>query len=97
MARQLLLLFADQDTVSAQRSPSLNAHTLFFLRLQAVEMFLDEKVGYMDIVKLVEQCCDAHRRELVMAPSLDEIVHYDAWARQWVAQRAGKEQPLAVA
>eukprot|EP00891_Asterochloris_glomerata_P005010 jgi/Astpho2/5010/Aster-05944 len=64
---------------------------------QAVEMFLDEKVGYMDIVKLVEQCCDAHRRELVMAPSLDEIVHYDAWARQWVAQRAGKEQPLAVA
>ena len=97
MAGQLLLLFADQDTVSAQRSPSLNAYTLFFLRLQAVEMFLDEKVGYMDIVKLVEQCCDAHRRELVMAPSLDEIVHYDALARQWVAQRAGKEQPLAVA
>ena len=60
-------------------------------------MFLDEGIGYMDIVKLVEQCCDAHRRELVMAPSLDEIVHYDAWARQWVAQKAGKEQPLAVA
>ena len=60
-------------------------------------MFLEEKVGYMDIVRLVEQCCDAHRQELVMAPSLEEIVHYDAWARQWVAQEAGKRQTLAVA
>jgi 1-deoxy-D-xylulose-5-phosphate reductoisomerase len=52
---------------------------------QAVELFLDERMAYLDIVRFVERCCDAHRAELVAAPSLDEIVHYDLWARDWVA------------
>lgn len=64
-------------------------------------MFLDEKIGYMDIVRAVEACCDAHRQELAMAPSLDEIVHFDSWARRWVAENMGsgrqQRQQLAVA
>lgn len=54
--------------------------------LQAVELFLDEKIGYMDIVPVIERCCEAHRAEFVEAPGLEEIVHFDTWARDWVAE-----------
>lgn len=50
-------------------------------------MFLDEKVSYLDIMKLNEACCEAHKSELVAMPSLDEIVHYDQWARRWVKEK----------
>ena len=30
---------------------------------QAVELFLEEKIGYMDIVPVIERCCEAHRDE----------------------------------
>ena len=68
------------------------------LILQAVEMFLDEKIGYMDIVKTVEKCCDAHMQELLQKPSLDEIVHFDQWARDWVSgnvKSAKSREPVA--
>ena len=65
--------------------------------LQAVEMFLDEKIGYMDIVKTVEQCCDKHQQELLQKPTLDEIVHYDQWARDWVSSNVGSSSRQAVA
>ena len=58
---------------------------------QAVEMFLDEKIGYLDIMKEVEAACEAHQQDLVASPSLEEIVHYDQWARDFV-----KEHVLAV-
>ena len=68
--------------------------------MQAVEMFLDEKLGYMDIVKTVERGCDAHQQELLQKPSLDEIVHFDQWARKWVSSNIGSQQgskqPVAV-
>ncbi|KAF8060091.1 hypothetical protein HT031_005030 [Scenedesmus sp. PABB004] len=53
---------------------------------QAVQMFIDHQVGYLDIMRLNAACCEAHKAELVAAPSLEEIVHYDAWARRWVAE-----------
>lgn len=56
--------------------------------MQAVELFLDEKIGYLDIMRLVEKTCDEHKKELVQAPSLDEIVHYDSWAREFADQAA---------
>ena len=48
---------------------------------------LDEKVSYLDIIKLNEACCEAHKRDLVALPSLEEIVHYDTWARKWVKDK----------
>ncbi|EFJ45264.1 hypothetical protein VOLCADRAFT_82431 [Volvox carteri f. nagariensis] len=54
---------------------------------QAVQMFIDEKVHYLDIMKLNEACCEAHKSELVASPDLETIVHYDAWARRWVADK----------
>ncbi|KAF3512719.1 hypothetical protein F2Q69_00005103 [Brassica cretica] len=52
---------------------------------KAVEMFIDEKISYLDIFKVVELTCDKHRSELVTSPSLEEIVHYDLWAREYAA------------
>ncbi|XP_074567950.1 1-deoxy-D-xylulose 5-phosphate reductoisomerase, chloroplastic-like [Curcuma longa] len=52
---------------------------------KAVELFIDEKIKYLDIFKVVELTCDAHRKELVAKPSLEEIVHYDLWAREYAA------------
>uniref|UniRef100_A0A224XC68 1-deoxy-D-xylulose-5-phosphate reductoisomerase n=1 Tax=Hypericum tomentosum TaxID=1137039 RepID=A0A224XC68_9ROSI len=50
---------------------------------KAVEMFIDERISYLDIFKIVELTCAKHRDELVVAPSLEEIVHYDSWARDY--------------
>lgn len=52
---------------------------------KAVEMFIDEKISYLEIFKIVELACDKHRNELVKSPSLEEIVHYDLWARDYAA------------
>ncbi|KAF3502085.1 hypothetical protein F2Q69_00040046 [Brassica cretica] len=52
---------------------------------KAVKMFIDEKISYLDIFKVVELTCDKHRNELVSSPSLEEIVHYDLWAREYAA------------
>lgn len=53
---------------------------------QAVELFLEERIGYLDIMRVVEECCDAHRGDgFVEAPSLEEIVHYDQ-----VGERGGR-------
>jgi hypothetical protein len=38
--------------------------------MQAVEMFLDEKIGYLDIVKVVEDTCETHKADLMQQPSL---------------------------
>ncbi|RLM94067.1 1-deoxy-D-xylulose 5-phosphate reductoisomerase, chloroplastic [Panicum miliaceum] len=52
---------------------------------KAVELFIAEKISYLDIFKVVELTCDAHRNELVTSPSLEEIIHYDLWARRYAA------------
>ncbi|KAH6798037.1 1-deoxy-D-xylulose 5-phosphate reductoisomerase [Perilla frutescens var. hirtella] len=56
------------------------------------------RISYLDIFKVVELTCDKHRAELVMSPSLEEIVHYDLWARDYAAglQRATGLSPALV-
>lgn len=43
------------------------------------------RIDYLDIFKVVELTCNKHRAELVASPSLEEIVHYDLWARKYAA------------
>jgi 1-deoxy-D-xylulose-5-phosphate reductoisomerase len=54
---------------------------------QSVAEFLEEKVHYLDIMKLNEECCEAHKQDWVGEPNLEQIVHYDQWARQWVREK----------
>lgn len=43
------------------------------------------RISYLDIFKVVELTCQEHQKELVASPSLEEILHYDQWARQYAA------------
>lgn len=62
---------------------------------QAVEDFLLEKIGYLEIMQVVEAACEAHRNEFVEMPSLEEIVHYDQWARDYVRELIAKKVAVA--
>lgn len=71
---------------SAGRAGGTMTGVLSAANEQAVEYFLDEKVRYLEIMGLVEAACEKHQNELVEAPSLEEIIHYDQWARDFVKQ-----------
>ena len=51
---------------------------------QAVELFLEEKIGYLDIARCIESVCDRHQSDNCPNPSLDDILAADQWARQEV-------------
>lgn len=51
------------------------------------------RISYVDIFKIVELTCDAHKKEMVASPSLEEILHFDQWARNCAA---GLHSSLAV-
>lgn len=51
---------------------------------QAVALFLDEKVKFLDIPRLIETVCDRHQAHNQSAPTLEDIVTADQWARQEV-------------
>ncbi|CAK8563043.1 unnamed protein product [Lathyrus sativus] len=65
---------------------------------KAVEMFIDEKISYLDIFKVVELTCEKHQAELLTSPSLEEIIHYDLWAREYAAslQSSSRFTPIPV-
>lgn len=46
----------------------------------AVQAFLDQKAGFLDIPKTIEKTMTRHR--LVREPGLDDILESDLWARQ---------------
>ncbi len=49
---------------------------------QAVELFLDEKIQFLDIPRLIEQVCDRHQSDNKAQPTLEDIIAADQWARQ---------------
>jgi 1-deoxy-D-xylulose-5-phosphate reductoisomerase len=63
---------------------------------QAVALFLDEKIRFLDIPKLIEQVCDRYSPQNVLEPALDDILQVDQWARQQVLEvsQAAKQTVL---
>ncbi|XZO03596.1 MAG: 1-deoxy-D-xylulose-5-phosphate reductoisomerase [Microcoleus sp.] len=51
---------------------------------QAVSLFLEEKIQFLDIPKLIENTCDKHQQDNCVSPGLDDILAADKWARQEV-------------
>jgi 1-deoxy-D-xylulose-5-phosphate reductoisomerase len=51
---------------------------------QAVALFLEEKIQFLDIPKLIEKACDKHQADNCESPALDDILAADRWARQEV-------------
>ncbi len=57
---------------------------------QAVALFLEEKIQFLDIPKVIEIACDRHQADNRQNPSLDDIVEADRWARQAVNEASQK-------
>ena len=51
---------------------------------QAVALFLEEKIQYLDIARCIEQTCDRHSRDNCPDPGLEDILAADRWAREEV-------------
>ncbi|MEB3176884.1 MAG: 1-deoxy-D-xylulose-5-phosphate reductoisomerase [Synechococcus sp.] len=51
---------------------------------QAVALFLEERIHFLDIPRLIETACDRHRSDWRSNPSLDDVLAVDQWARQAV-------------
>ena len=48
---------------------------------QAVALFLEEKIHYLEIAEVIEKVCDRHRNDLNATPGLEDILAVDQWAR----------------
>jgi 1-deoxy-D-xylulose-5-phosphate reductoisomerase len=62
---------------------------------QAVALFLEERVHFLDIPRLIERICDRHRVDLMAHPCLEDVLAVDAWARQAVREAASTLQAAA--
>jgi 1-deoxy-D-xylulose-5-phosphate reductoisomerase len=52
---------------------------------QAVALFLEEKISFLDIPRVIEKVCDRFAIHNSSTPSLDDILAADSWARQEVS------------
>lgn len=50
----------------------------------AVDLFLNRKLSYLGMNRAITEAMEAHAP---MEPTLDNILHADAWAREWVQNR----------
>ncbi len=56
---------------------------------QAVALFLEEKIAFLDIPRLIEQTCDRYHAHNRPDPTLEDILAADQWARQQVLSAQG--------
>ncbi len=51
---------------------------------QAVALFLAERIGFLDIPRLIERTCDRFSSHNTATPTLEDIIEADRWAREEV-------------
>lgn len=73
-----------QLAYAAGRAGGLMPAILNAANEQAVALFLEEKIGYLDIARCIETACDRASSQNRPDPSLDDIIAADQWARQEV-------------
>lgn len=56
----------------------------------AVALFLDDKIGYNDIYRLIKGAVD--NCEYISSPTIDDVIKTDASAREYVAKNASAKQ-----
>jgi 1-deoxy-D-xylulose-5-phosphate reductoisomerase len=57
---------------------------------QAVALFLEEKIRFLDIPRTIETVCDRFINRNTTTPTLEDILEGDRWARQEVLALAGE-------
>jgi 1-deoxy-D-xylulose-5-phosphate reductoisomerase len=63
---------------------------------QAVALFLEERIRFLDIPRVIEQVCDQYTPLNRTNPSLDDILTADAWARGAVLTASQTAAPVTV-
>jgi 1-deoxy-D-xylulose-5-phosphate reductoisomerase len=64
---------------------------------QAVALFLDEKIQFIEIPQVIATVCDRHKIDYTATPSLEDILAADVWARTAVCEivdRASVKVPM---
>lgn len=51
---------------------------------EAVAMFLEDRIDFLEIADVIEEAMDAHEGHIIDAPNLDEILSIEKWARDYV-------------
>lgn len=52
---------------------------------KAVELFLKRKISFTDIDYVIEKTMDAHMKEIVPKPSIENVLELDKWANNFVS------------
>ncbi|MEM7759888.1 MAG: 1-deoxy-D-xylulose-5-phosphate reductoisomerase [Cyanobacteria bacterium P01_A01_bin.40] len=71
-----------QLAYAAGRAGGLMPAVLNAANEQAVALFLNQKIGFLDIPRLIEAVCDRFSSQNTANPSLEDILAADQWARQ---------------
>ncbi len=94
------LSFSEPDTkkypcmelaYSAGRTSGTMPAVLNAANEEAVAQFLENKIHFLDIPKLIDSACERHKADLNTSPTLDEIVSVDNWARHAVREQVNKQ------
>lgn len=75
-----------QLAYAAGRAGGLMPAVLNAANEQSVALFLEEKIKFLDIPRLIETVCDRFTTQNTADPSLEDILQTDKWAREAVIQ-----------
>ncbi len=64
---------------------------------QAVALFLQKKIRFLAIPRLIEKTCESYQTQNVSSPDLAAILGADQWARQTVQELSQQAEPITVA
>jgi 1-deoxy-D-xylulose-5-phosphate reductoisomerase len=51
---------------------------------EAVAMFLEDRIDFLEIADVIEEAMDAHEDQVIEAPTLQEVLSIEKWARDYV-------------
>ena len=51
---------------------------------EAVAMFLEDRIDFLEIADVIEEAMDAHEKDIIPTPTLEEILSIEQWARNYV-------------
>ncbi|OON85454.1 1-deoxy-D-xylulose-5-phosphate reductoisomerase [Oribacterium sp. C9] len=51
---------------------------------EAVAMFLEDRIDFLEIADVIEEAMDAHEKDIIPEPTLEEILSIEQWARNYV-------------
>lgn len=57
---------------------------------QAVALFLEERIPFLAIPRVIETVCERHQSDLRAHPSLEDVLAVDGWARQAALEAAAR-------